>query len=119
RRPCAPRAGGLRGAGVGAPTVTQSSDANGSSRAGEQSHPHRNGTSPEQVPGSPSAVVASGSPMAERIAARIAVVGCGHVGAVTAAGLAQLGHAVAGVDIDAGLVALLGGGSAPFMEPGL
>ena len=50
---------------------------------------------------------------------RIAVVGCGHVGVVTAAAFAQLGHAVCGVDIDAGLVTRLTSGQIPFREPGL
>jgi UDPglucose 6-dehydrogenase len=50
---------------------------------------------------------------------RIAVIGCGHVGVVTAACLAHLGHSVIGVDIDAGLVARLNDGRVPFIEPGL
>jgi UDPglucose 6-dehydrogenase len=49
----------------------------------------------------------------------VCVVGCGHVGVVTAACLAELGHRVAGVDIDAGRVARLRTGAAPFLEPGL
>src|SRR5690349_9927172 len=51
--------------------------------------------------------------------ARIAVVGCGHVGAVTAACLADLGHHVIGVDVNADLVAGLNEGRIPFIEPGL
>jgi UDPglucose 6-dehydrogenase len=50
---------------------------------------------------------------------RISVIGCGHVGLVTAAGFAQLGHAVVGLDIDAALVEAISGGRAPFLEPGL
>ncbi|HLG12333.1 MAG TPA: UDP-glucose/GDP-mannose dehydrogenase family protein [Dehalococcoidia bacterium] len=50
---------------------------------------------------------------------RIAVLGCGHVGVVTAACLAKLGHSVAGVDIDPELVARLGDGRIPYLEPGL
>jgi UDPglucose 6-dehydrogenase len=50
---------------------------------------------------------------------RIAVVGCGHVGTVMAAALAELGHLVTGVDIDASLVAELNTGSLRFMEPNL
>ena len=50
---------------------------------------------------------------------RVAVVGCGHVGVIQAAGLAELGHRVCGVDIDAGRVERLSGGHVPFMEPGL
>jgi UDPglucose 6-dehydrogenase len=50
---------------------------------------------------------------------RIAVLGCGHVGAVTAACLAELGHTVTGVDIDAGLVSRLAEARVPYLEPGL
>ncbi len=50
---------------------------------------------------------------------RVAVVGCGHVGTVTAVSLAELGHQVAGVDVDPNLVASLNGRSVPFVEPGL
>jgi UDPglucose 6-dehydrogenase len=50
---------------------------------------------------------------------RVTVVGCGHVGAVTAACLAELGHCVRGVDVDASLVAQLQAGRAPFIEAGL
>jgi UDPglucose 6-dehydrogenase len=50
---------------------------------------------------------------------RIAVVGCGHVGMVTAACLAELGHSVRGIDIDADLVRRLGACEVPVMEPGL
>jgi len=47
------------------------------------------------------------------------VIGVGRSGAVTAAGLADMGHHVCAVDIDAGRVAELNGGKAPFFEPGL
>ncbi len=50
---------------------------------------------------------------------RIVVVGCGHVGAVSAACLAQLGHQVVGIDIDEHLLASLNRGEAPFFEPDL
>jgi UDPglucose 6-dehydrogenase len=50
---------------------------------------------------------------------RIAVVGCGHVGAVTAACMAELGHDVHGFDVDGELIETLRKGSAPFFEPGL
>ena len=50
---------------------------------------------------------------------RIVVIGCGHVGLVTAACLAELGHSVVGVDIDAGLVERLRTGVVAVMEPGL
>ena len=54
-----------------------------------------------------------------RGARRVAIVGCGHVGLVTAACLAQLGHAVSGIDINEGLVQRLRAGEVPFREPGL
>jgi UDPglucose 6-dehydrogenase len=50
---------------------------------------------------------------------RLAVVGCGHVGTVTAAGFAELGHTVAGIDVDVTLVDSLNNVVVPFMEPGL
>lgn len=50
---------------------------------------------------------------------RIAVVGCGHVGAVYAACLADLGHHVTGVDINQELVNSLNSATPPFLEPGL
>lgn len=50
---------------------------------------------------------------------RVAVVGCGHVGVVTGACFARLGHSVTGVDINAELVSRLNGGAIPFAEPGL
>jgi len=50
---------------------------------------------------------------------RISVVGCGYLGAVHAACMATLGHDVVGVDVDAGRVADLAAGRAPFYEPGL
>ncbi|MEY9954011.1 UDP-glucose/GDP-mannose dehydrogenase family protein [Leifsonia sp. EB34] len=50
---------------------------------------------------------------------RLSVVGCGYLGAVHAAAMADLGHDVVGVDIDARKVAQLSRGEAPFFEPGL
>jgi UDPglucose 6-dehydrogenase len=50
---------------------------------------------------------------------RISVIGCGYLGAVHAACMAQLGHEVVGIDVDAAKVALLEDGKAPFYEPGL
>jgi GDP-mannose 6-dehydrogenase len=49
----------------------------------------------------------------------VAVLGLGYVGCVTAACLAELGHAVTGVDRDASKVANITEGHAPFYEPGL
>ncbi|OAN39224.1 UDP-glucose dehydrogenase family protein [Mycolicibacterium iranicum] len=50
---------------------------------------------------------------------RCTVFGTGYLGATHAAGMAELGHEVIGVDVDAGKVAKLSGGEAPFYEPGL
>jgi UDPglucose 6-dehydrogenase len=50
---------------------------------------------------------------------RISVIGCGYLGAVHAAAMAQLGHDVVGVDVDAAKVEALSQARAPFYEPGL
>lgn len=50
---------------------------------------------------------------------RVAVIGVGHVGLVTAAALAHFGHDVVGLDEDRGRVEGLARGVAPFFEPGL
>lgn len=50
---------------------------------------------------------------------RISVIGCGYLGAVHAAAMAELGHTVVGVDVDPGKVEALSAGRAPFFEPGL
>lgn len=50
---------------------------------------------------------------------RISVFGLGHVGLVTAVMLAEAGHEVYGVDVDADMLALLALGRAPFVEAGL
>src|SRR5271154_4832851 len=50
---------------------------------------------------------------------RCTVFGPGYLGAPHAAGMAELGHEVVGVDIDPGKVAKLAGGEVPFYEPGL
>ena len=50
---------------------------------------------------------------------RIAVIGLGYVGLVTAACLARLGQRVRGLDADASKVTALAEGRAPFFEPGL
>src|ERR1700749_3396821 len=49
---------------------------------------------------------------------RCTVFGTGYLGATHAAGMAELGHDVIGVDIDPGKVAKLAGGDIPFYEPG-
>lgn len=48
-----------------------------------------------------------------------AVVGTGHVGLVTAATLAALGHSVTATDLDRRKLDALARGSSPFYEPGL
>lgn len=49
----------------------------------------------------------------------VGVVGCGWVGLVTAAGLAELGHRVIGVEADSERLASLRAGEIPFHEPDL
>ncbi|OUS95123.1 UDP-glucose/GDP-mannose dehydrogenase family protein [Rhodococcus sp. NCIMB 12038] len=50
---------------------------------------------------------------------RIAVFGAGYLGATHAACMAELGHDVMGVDVDAAKLAKLSAGEVPFYEPGL
>lgn len=50
---------------------------------------------------------------------KVAIVGTGHVGLVTGAAFAEVGHTVAGYDSDRAKVELLRRGQAPFHEPGL
>src|SRR3954469_973638 len=49
---------------------------------------------------------------------KISVIGCGYLGAVHAASMAQLGHDVVGIDVDERKVAALSQARAPFFEPG-
>jgi UDPglucose 6-dehydrogenase len=49
----------------------------------------------------------------------ISVIGTGYLGAVHAVGMAELGYTVVGVDVDAGKIAALQEGRAPFYEPDL
>jgi UDPglucose 6-dehydrogenase len=51
--------------------------------------------------------------------ARIAVIGCGYVGGVTAACLAELGHQVDCIDISTERIAMYRRGTSPIYEPGL
>ncbi|GAA1722859.1 UDP-glucose/GDP-mannose dehydrogenase family protein [Brachybacterium phenoliresistens] len=48
----------------------------------------------------------------------VSVIGCGYLGAVHAASLAQIGHRVTGLDVDADRIGALAAGRAPFHEPG-
>ncbi len=50
---------------------------------------------------------------------KISVIGCGYLGAVHAACMADLGHEVVGVDVDEAKIDSLAAGVAPFFEPGL
>lgn len=50
---------------------------------------------------------------------KVSVIGCGYLGAVHAACMAELGHDVVGIDVDESKVAQLSRGEAPFYEPGL
>lgn len=50
---------------------------------------------------------------------RISVIGCGYLGAVHAACMAELGHDVIGIDVDQHKIDELQAGRAPFFEPGL
>jgi len=50
---------------------------------------------------------------------RITVIGCGYLGAVHAACMAELGHDVIGIDIDEAKIAGLAAARPPFYEPGL
>jgi len=49
---------------------------------------------------------------------KLTVIGCGYLGAVHAACMAQLGHEVIGIDVDVPKVELLRSGRTPFFEPG-
>lgn len=48
----------------------------------------------------------------------ISVIGCGYLGAVHAAAMADIGHTVIGIDVDQNKVDTLNRGEAPFFEPG-
>ncbi len=50
---------------------------------------------------------------------KIAVIGTGYVGLVTAAGLAELGHEIIGADKDTDKITRIASGRVPFYEPGL
>ncbi|MCM6763349.1 UDP-glucose/GDP-mannose dehydrogenase family protein [Rathayibacter sp. ZW T2_19] len=50
---------------------------------------------------------------------KLSVIGCGYLGAVHAAAMAELGHDVIGIDVDQAKIDALAAGTAPFFEPGL
>jgi UDPglucose 6-dehydrogenase len=49
---------------------------------------------------------------------KISVIGCGYLGAVHAASMAELGHDVVGIDVDRPKIEALQKATAPFYEPG-
>lgn len=50
---------------------------------------------------------------------RLSIIGCGYLGTVHAAAMADMGHDVIGIDVDLAKIAQLSAGTAPFFEPGL
>jgi UDPglucose 6-dehydrogenase len=50
---------------------------------------------------------------------KISVIGCGYLGAVHAAAMAELGHEVIGIDVDSAKIETLSAAKPPFFEPGL
>jgi UDPglucose 6-dehydrogenase len=50
---------------------------------------------------------------------KLSVIGTGYLGATHAAAMAELGHEVIGIDVDATKIARLAQGEVPFFEPGL
>lgn len=50
---------------------------------------------------------------------RLSVVGAGYVGLVTVACMAELGHEIVAMDVDAAKIDLLNHGESPIYEPGL
>ncbi|WP_345763720.1 UDP-glucose dehydrogenase family protein [Diaminobutyricibacter sp. McL0608] len=50
---------------------------------------------------------------------KISVIGCGYLGAVHAAAMAELGHEVVGIDVDSARIESLAAAIPPFFEPGL
>lgn len=50
---------------------------------------------------------------------KLTVIGCGYLGATHATCMAELGHDVVGIDVDAHKIERLQAGEVPFFEPGL
>ena len=50
---------------------------------------------------------------------RVSVIGTGYLGATHAAGMAEVGHRVVGIDIDPERIAVLAAGRSPIFEVGL
>lgn len=50
---------------------------------------------------------------------KLSVIGCGYLGAVHASAMAELGHEVVGIDVDAAKITQLAAGKPSFFEPGL
>jgi UDPglucose 6-dehydrogenase len=50
---------------------------------------------------------------------KLSVIGCGYLGAVHSAAMAELGHEVIGIDVDEAKIQTLQEGRPPFFEPGL
>ena len=50
---------------------------------------------------------------------RVTVIGCGYLGTTHAAGMAELGYEVVGLEINSARVEELSAGRAPFYEPGI
>ena len=59
------------------------------------------------------------SPGATSAPVRLSVIGTGYLGATHAAGMAELGHYVIGMDVDEEKIERLRSGEVPFFEPGL
>src|SRR5918999_4510518 len=51
--------------------------------------------------------------------ARVGIFGLGYVGAVSAAGLAEMGHEIVGVDLNLSKVEMINDGRSPVIEAGL
>ncbi|MEJ8278237.1 UDP-glucose dehydrogenase family protein [Pseudonocardia spirodelae] len=49
---------------------------------------------------------------------KLSVIGCGYLGAVHAASMAELGHEVVGIEVDVAKAESLAAGRVPFFEPG-